>query len=136
MAALVCCIDQLNPPSAGDVRVLRVSDILISIPPCPTAQRATLTGGPLLYGVQLATYKSPHKSALNIEKISYSPALAIPTIQASLAAVHDHQRLGVALVAHGGAGREAAVVGAVDDYQLFAVGRCSNRRCDYFTVFF
>ena len=39
-------------------------------------------------------------------------ALAIPTIQASLAAVHDYQRLGAALVAHAGAGREAAVVGA------------------------
>src|SRR5690606_735880 len=48
-----------------------------------------------------------------------SPALAIPTIQTSRAPVHDHQRLGAALVAHGGAGREAGAVAG--DFDVFFV---------------
>src|SRR5690606_20246814 len=52
---------------------------------------------------------------------SPSPALAIPAIQTSRAPIHDHQRLGAALVAHGGAGREAGAV-AGDFDVVFVVG--------------
>lgn len=91
--------------------------------------------------------KEPLEGALFL--IYQSPTLAIPTIQASLAAIHDHQRLGAALVAHAGAGRETAVVGAfgaAEDDQLlpFALRKGGSkrralrrgRRCNYFTVFF
>src|SRR5690606_40901719 len=47
-------------------------------------------------------------------------ALAIPTIQASRAPIHDHQRLRAALVAHRGAGREAGAVAG--DFDVFVAG--------------
>ena len=63
-----------------------------------------------------------------------SPALAIPAIQASRAPIHDHQRLGAALVAHGGAGREAGAVAGHGD--VLGAGARGNRRRAHVTVFF
>ncbi|MNV56697.1 hypothetical protein D3C71_1489970 [compost metagenome] len=60
------------------------------------------------------TEKNPAFAGFLFTNSSFrSTALAIPTIKTSLAAIHNHQRLGIALVAHGGTGREAAVVGGV-----------------------
>src|SRR5690606_27518008 len=44
-----------------------------------------------------------------------SPALRIPTVQARRAAVHDDERLGVALVAEGGGRGEAGAVAGDGD---------------------
>src|SRR5690606_33272737 len=67
---------------------------------------------------------------------SHSPALAIPTIQTSRAPIHDHQRLGAALVAHRRARREAgAVAGHRDVFHRLRVARIFGRRV-YVTVFF
>lgn len=41
-----------------------------------------------------------------------SPALRIPAVEAGLAVVHKHQRLGIALVAHHRAGRKGQGFGA------------------------
>jgi hypothetical protein len=50
-----------------------------------------------------------------------SPALAIPTIQASRTPVHQHERLGRTLVAHGGSGREGGALAG--DFDVFRVVR-------------
>lgn len=47
--------------------------------------------------------------------IAISSALRIPTVQARRAAVHDDERLGAALVAEGGGGREAGAVAGDGD---------------------
>ena len=70
-----------------------------------------------------------------------SPALRIPTIQTSRAPIHQHQRLGAALVAHGRAGREAgAVAGDLDVLgALFGRGQhgpAHLARFGYVSVFF
>lgn len=44
-----------------------------------------------------------------------SPTLRIPTVQTRSAPIHDDQRLRVALVAEGGAGREAGAVAGDGD---------------------
>ena len=50
-------------------------------------------------------------------------ALRIPTIQTSSTPIHDHDGLGVALVAHGGGRRERrAVAGDFDDFLRAAFG--------------
>jgi len=61
---------------------------------------------------------SPQGTGLGVTK---SPTLRIPTIQTRRTPIHDHLGLGVALVAHGGAGREARAV-AGDGDVLFVVG--------------
>src|SRR5690554_6829066 len=75
------------------------------------------------YGCQnRALWISAHAAFLVLLTLltwSASPALAIPTIQTSRAPIHDHQRLGAALVAHRGAGREAGAVAG--DFDVFFV---------------
>lgn len=65
-----------------------------------------------------------------------SPALRIPTIQTRRTPIHDHQRLGAALVAHGGAGREAGAVAGDGDVLVAGFGDSGGGGRGYLSVFF
>src|SRR5688572_14662572 len=69
------------------------------------------------------TDKEPEGPLLsNASSSSFSsPALAVTTIQTSRTAIHDHHRFRGALVAHGGARREARAIAGDFDH-LFGVG--------------
>src|SRR5688572_2852093 len=61
-------------------------------------------------GPTSAFYGTPQRESRQRYTATTSPALRVPAVQARRAAVHDHDRLGIALVAHRRAGREAGAL--------------------------